>query len=225
MHCLVLEFYLCSSVSLERSVIMGNTLRKICMVSGLLLIAAALCLFVYNKREAESAAQTAEQALQEISDVPHVLEQPQESEIHSIIPDYISDPTMEMPTVEVDGNFYIGILEIHALELSLPVISEWNDTRLKQAPCRYKGSVYLDNLIIAGHNYKKHFGGLKNLQIGDTITFTDMDEHCFSYTVTALEELDGTAIEAMESGDWDLTLFTCTIGGKKRVTVRCKKNV
>lgn len=204
---------------------MGNTLRKICMVSGLLLIAAALCLFVYNKREAESAAQTAEQALQEISDVPHVLEQPQESEIHSIIPDYISDPTMEMPTVEVDGNFYIGILEIHALELSLPVISEWNDTRLKQAPCRYKGSVYLDNLIIAGHNYKKHFGGLKNLQIGDTITFTDMDEHCFSYTVTALEELDGTAIEAMESGDWDLTLFTCTIGGKKRVSVRCKKNV
>jgi LPXTG-site transpeptidase (sortase) family protein len=204
---------------------MGNTLRKICMVSGLLLIAAALCLFVYNKREAESAAQTAEQALQEISDVPHVLEQPQESEIHSIIPDYISNPTMEMPTVEVDGNFYIGILEIHALELSLPVISEWNDTRLKQAPCRYKGSVYLDNLIIAGHNYKKHFGGLKNLQIGDTITFTDMDEHCFSYTVTALEELDGTAIEAMESGDWDLTLFTCTIGGKKRVTVRCKKNV
>ena len=195
------------------------------MVSGLLLIAAALCLFVYNKREAESAAQTAEQALQEISDVPHVLEQPQESEIHSIIPDYISDPTMEMPTVEVDGNFYIGILEIHALELSLPVISEWNDIRLKQAPCRYKGSVYLDNLIIAGHNYKKHFGGLKNLQIGDTITFTDMDEHCFSYTVTALEELDGTAIEAMESGDWDLTLFTCTIGGKKRVTVRCKKNV
>jgi len=216
---------LCSSVSLERSVIMGNTLRKICMVSGLLLIAAALCLFVYNKREAESAAQTAEQALQEISDVPHVLEQPQESEIHSIIPDYISNPTMEMPTVEVDGNFYIGILEIHALELSLPVISEWNDTRLKQAPCRYKGSVYLDNLIIAGHNYKKHFGGLKNLQIGDTITFTDMDEHCFSYTVTALEELDGTTIEAMESGDWDLTLFTCTIGGKKRVTVRCKKNV
>lgn len=204
---------------------MGNTLRKICMVSGLLLIAAALCLFVYNKREAESAAQTAEQALQEISDVPHVLEQPQESEIHSIIPDYISNPTMEMPTVEVDGNFYIGILEIHALELSLPVISEWNDTRLKQAPCRYKGSVYLDNLIIAGHNYKKHFGGLKNLQIGDTITFTDMDEHCFSYTVTALEELDGTAIEAMESGDWDLTLFTCTVGGKKRVTVRCKKNV
>lgn len=202
---------------------MTNTLRKVCMVLGLLLIAAALCLFVYNQREAELAAQTAEQALQEIADTTHVLEQPQESEIQPIIPDYISDPTMEMPTVEVDGNFYIGVLEIPALELSLPIISEWNNTRLKQAPCRYQGSVYLDNLIIAGHNYKKHFGGLKNLQIGNTITFTDMNEHCFSYTVTALEELDGTAIESMESGDWDLTLFTCTIGGKKRVTVRCEK--
>ncbi|WP_195481482.1 sortase [[Clostridium] symbiosum] len=193
------------------------------MVLGLLLIAAALCRFIYNEQEAELAAQTAEQALQEIADTTHVLEQPQESEIQPIIPDYISDPTMEMPTVEVDGNFYIGVLEIPALELSLPIISEWNNTRLKQAPCRYQGSVYLDNLIIAGHNYKKHFGGLKNLQIGNTITFTDMNEHCFSYTVTALEELDGTAIESMESGDWDLTLFTCTIGGKKRVTVRCEK--
>jgi len=193
------------------------------MVLGLLLIAAALCRFIYNEQEAELAAQTAEQALQEIADTTHVLEQPQESEIQPIIPDYISDPTMEMPTVEVDGNFYIGVLEIPALELSLPIISEWNNTRLKQAPCRYQGSVYLDNLIIAGHNYKKHFGGLKNLQIGNTITFTDMNEHCFSYTVTALEELDGTAIESMESGDWDLTMFTCTIGGKKRVTVRCEK--
>ena len=24
------------------------------------------------------------------------------------------------------------------------------------------------------------------------------------------------------SGDWDLTLFTCTLGGKSRVVVRCK---
>ena len=36
----------------------------------------------------------------------------------------------EMPTVEVDGNFYIGILEIHALELSLPVISAVSYTHL-----------------------------------------------------------------------------------------------
>ncbi len=31
------------------------------------------------------------------------------------------------------------------------------------------------------------------------------------------------AMEEMESGDWDLTLFTCTIGGACRVTVRCQQ--
>ena len=128
---------------------MANTLRKVCMVLGLLLIAAALCLFVYNHREAELAAQTAEQALQEISGTSYALEQPKESDTHPIIPYYISEPTIEMPTIEVDGNFYIGVLEIPDQELSLPIISEWNDTRLKQAPCRFQGSVYLNNLIIA----------------------------------------------------------------------------
>ena len=72
---------------------MANTLRKVCMVLGLLLIAAALCLFVYNHREAELAAQTAEQALQEISGTSYALEQPKESDTHPIIPYYISEPT------------------------------------------------------------------------------------------------------------------------------------
>ena len=202
---------------------MVNTLNKICIVSGLLLIAAALCLVLCNKQESESAAQTARQALQEIEDLPPVPEKYQETAPQPALPAYIENPTMEMPIAEVDGNFYIGVLEIPALELSLPIISEWNNSRLKQAPCRYQGSAYLDNLIIAGHNYKKHFGGLKNLQIGDSVIFTDIDNHRFSYTISAVEKLDGTAIEAMESGNWDLTLFTCTSGGKKRLTVRCRQ--
>jgi sortase A len=38
-----------------------------------------------------------------------------------------------------------------------------------------------------------------------------------------LEILRPTAVEEMISGDWDLTLFTCTIGGATRVTIRCEK--
>ncbi len=29
-------------------------------------------------------------------------------------------------------------------------------------------------------------------------------------------------VEEMITGDWDLTLFTCTLGGQTRVTVRCQ---
>ena len=43
------------------------------------------------------------------------------------------------------------------------------------------------------------------------------------YEVIELETLSPFAIEEMTGGNWDLTLFTCTYGGKSRVTVRCTR--
>ncbi|MCD8119184.1 MAG: sortase [Lachnospiraceae bacterium] len=83
-----------------------------------------------------------------------------------------------------------------------------------------------DDLIICGHNYDRHFGKLKNLEPGDEITFTDVLGNVFSYEVSETVILKPTAVEEMadqESGDWDLTLFTCTLGGRTRVTVRCMR--
>lgn len=111
-----------------------------------------------------------------------------------------------------------------SLELELAIISQWSDSLLKLAPCQYQGSAYLDNMILAGHNYRAHFAGLKDIQIGDAVIFTDAEDSCFHYEVSGLEELPGTAICEMESGDWDLTLFTCTAGGSARFTVRCIKS-
>ena len=96
-------------------------------------------------------------------------------------------------------------------------------SKSKNIPCRYDGSAYTDGLIIAAHNYAAHFGNLKTLQGGDTITFTDMDQNVFTYEVVELEILQPTDIEEMESGDWDLTLFTCTVSGQSRVTIRCEQ--
>ena len=128
-----------------------------------------------------------------------------------------------MPPVSFDGNDYIGRVDVPSLGLSLPVISEWSYPRLKIAPCRYTGSAYLDNLIIAAHNYSSHFGNLNRLNTGDTVTFTDVDGNQFTYAVSLIEDLPGTAIEEMQAGEWDLTLFTCTLGGRSRVTVRCER--
>ena len=139
------------------------------------------------------------------------------------IPDYLLNPDMEMPVENIDGIDYIGVLRIPTLELELPIISEWSYQKLKIAPCRYSGSAYQDDLIIAAHNYNSHFGNLKNLREGDTATFTDMDGNVFTYEMVELEILQPTDIEGMESGEWDLTLFTCTIGGSSRVTARFER--
>ena len=65
-------------------------------------------------------------------------------------------------------------------------------------------------------------GQLDELAAGDQVSFTDADGNVFHYEVVLLETLSHTAVGKMASGDWDLTLFTCTLGGSYRVTVRCE---
>lgn len=180
------------------------------MLAGCLLLCAALGLTAYNVLSEKRADDKAQETVQELK---------------SVIPARTDSDTTakQMQTISVDGETYIGYISIPALNIDLPVNSEWSYPLLKKAPCRYKGSIFTDDLIIAGHNYGRHFGNLKLLNSGDEVDFTDADGVVYKYTVKSVEKLAGTDVDAMEAGDWDLTLFTCTIGGVSRVTVRCQK--
>lgn len=185
-----------------------------------MLLAAAL-LTLWNVREGDRAAQAAETARNSVEQAVAVetaqTAPPEEVEISP------PDPARPMPTVEADGNLYIGTLGIPGLGLELPVLSEWSDTLLKTAPCRYAGSAYLDNMVIAGHNYRRHFGGLHSLQVGDSVFFTDAEGLRLSYTVGLVEKLSSTAVGEMITDKWDMTLFTCTASGLERVAIRCRR--
>ena len=126
-----------------------------------------------------------------------------------------------MSVREIDGYGYIGYLSVPALNLDLPVMSEWDYGRLKISPCRYYGSTKTDNLVIAAHNYKVHFGYLGNLKQGDTVIFTDMDSRIHSYKVDFVELLIPTDVDKVKDSGNDLILYTCTYGGAKRIVVRC----
>ncbi|MGN0266872.1 MAG: sortase [Lachnospiraceae bacterium] len=189
---------------------------------GLLLIAAAFFLTIYNLYDNLRAEQSAGQVIDQLKDgLPS--DGAADSDGETGIPSYVLCPEMEMPVEMVNGMEIVGVLRIPALELELPVISQWSYPNLKKAPCRYSGSAYLNNLVICGHNYASHFGSLKKLSEGDQAVFADMDGNVFTYKMVERETLlpdSLSSIEEMESGDWDLTLFTCTTGGKSRVTVR-----
>ena len=206
--------------------------KKICTGIGLLLLAAALFLTVYNLWSDAMASISANMVLEQLN--PDIQENSSmslpvlpsgESLNEAYIPDYILNPKMDMPEEEVDGQKYVGVLKIPNLSLELPVISSWSYPSLKIAPCRYAGSAYLNNMVIAAHNYYSHFGYLKDLSPGDKVTFTDVDGNVFQYEVAVLEILSPFAVEEMTNGDWDLTLFTCTVGGQSRVTVRCVQTI
>lgn len=198
---------------------MNRMKSKILLLGGLLLIAAALLLTLHNIEEAKSAAVASKNALKEIQNTTLA----QSKEPKPQVPDYVMNPEMDMPTVEASGNNYIGVLEIPDLDLTLPILSEWSYPNLKIAPCRYQGSVYLDTLILAAHNYPYHFGKINELENGSPIHFIDAQSNSFSYQVVEISELNSSAVEEMTSGDWDLTLFTCTINGWTRITVRCER--
>lgn len=195
------------------------------MTGGLLLMAAALLLTCYNLWDERRAAASAEGVLGELPAEMRSAENAGTTETDEMgeieIPGYLLNPEMEMPAVEIDGEGYIGTLKIPALDLELPVMEEWSYPRLRKAPCRYSGSAYRGDMVIAAHNYKTHFGRLKELRPGDEVTFIDADGNVFRYAVAETETLGGGDVEEMRAGDWDLTLFTCTYGGKSRVTVRC----
>jgi hypothetical protein len=66
-------------------------------------------------------------------------------------------------------------------------------------------------------------GRIDDLRAGDAVSFTDMDGETVQFEVVALDVLHPADIEEMTAGDYDLTLFTCTYGGKSRITVRCMR--
>lgn len=124
---------------------------------------------------------------------------------------------------QIGDTDYLGILTIDQLSLTLPVAASWSDRQAKRTPCRYSGSLSGQDLILAAHNYPGHFGWLSRLEPGDAVQFTDSFGNPHLFTVERLETIKGGDVNGMESGDWDLTLFTCTYGGTKRLAVRCSR--
>lgn len=190
------------------------------MVLGTVLVLAALSLFLWNARENDKAGDFAENILPRVIEQIEMQETVEGPEDESVYPDPY-DPAMT--EVEIDGYAYVGYLSVPALGLELPVMSEWDYDRLKIAPCRYAGSAKTDDLVICAHNYTKHFGPIRKLAPADTVYFTDMDGKVWKYEVTVVDILAPTDVEDMTAGDDDLTLFTCTYGGRSRVTVRCRR--
>ena len=197
---------------------------NIAMIIGAVLIVSALVLTIYNVGDSMRAGRVSREALDILIDEigKNLAEDADETtdvqwkwiEGAKIIP--------EMTTEEIDGNAYIGFVEVPSKGISLPVMADWDYDKLKIAPCVYSGSYYTDDLILAGHNYTSHFGPLTRIGLGEDVYLVTVDGQRIHYIVDYVQTLKDTAIEQMKDDtDWDLTLFTCTLGGQTRCTVRC----
>ena len=187
---------------------MRKWMGVICVLLGVLCILSSVGFMVYNRWESENAEKVSASLLQNLQ---NEIEKNTEQD----------NMQTKMPTVKVDGYECIGVLSIPALDLELPVLTDWSYAKLKKAPCLYYGSYFEKDFVIAAHNYKTHFGRLSELQAGDVVIFTDVSGTAHYYEVVILETLPENATKERITSGFNLSLYTCTLGGGSRVTVRC----
>lgn len=192
------------------------------IVVGLLLLLCAVGLTLYNLNQEITAGEESDAVMEELT---AILDQ---TPIRTVTPrpaaEYapVEDETEEAAEpVELDGRYYLGVITFPTLELQLPVQDQWSYANLRVSPCRMAGSPAGGDLVILAHNYQTHFGPLDRLEIGDEVSVTLLDGRTYVYSVNALEVVEPTAVESVTSGEWPLTLFTCTLSGRTRLVVRC----
>lgn len=133
------------------------------------------------------------------------------------------DPAADMPSVEVDGGEYLGVLRIESLGLELPVSATWDDAELGVAPCRYSGTAYGNSLVVVGGDGGSQLGPLSGLAGGEEVVLSDMLGNDFAYVVDGVETLRPTEVDRAVGGEAAEGLTLCVLGsdGKARLMVRC----
>lgn len=192
----------------------GNRL----MLAGVVLLLCAVILLLYNLNRDWDAKNASYEIISELDNGMSFLaeQETQLPEAERVYPD-------DMDSVFIEGYEYIGYVTIPYLEIELPVCKTYAYEKLKVAPCRYAGNVADGSLVICAHNYRSHFGRLSRLSAGAEVRFKDVHGNVTLYRVSGMEVLSPRAIREIKVSDADLTLFTCTYGGRTRYVVRCQK--
>ncbi len=146
----------------------------------------------------------------------------------------VEEPVEEKNNVYVaqNGKEYIvdSILNIPSLEINYPVLSETSDELLKVALNKFWGGEpnSVGNYCIVGHNYDGKdifFGKLHKIQNGDIVELQDKTGKKLQYKVYnkfIVQPTDVACTSQITNGKKEMTLITCSDGGKTRLIVKCR---
>ena len=123
-----------------------------------------------------------------------------------------------------------SILNIPSLEIKYPVLSPSNDELLKISINKFWGGEpnTVGNYCIVGHNYDGKdifFGKLHKLQNGDVVELQDKTGKLVRYKVYnkfVVQPTDVACTSQLTNGKVEMTLITCSDGGKTRLVVKCR---
>ena len=224
-------------------------MRKTSLVLAALLAVAGICVMLWPtftgsrlESHAEEVAQTFLEERKPEQQYPELLAALKEynqriyAEKQSGLVDLeaCEEPAADLLAYDIDDEI-IGVLEIPAMELTMPVYLGASDDHLS-AGAAVLGNTSAPiggdntNCVIAGHRGWKgadFFRHIDRLQVGDTVKLTNLWE-TLTYTVMDIQIIQPHEIEKIKiQSDRDLlTLLTChpyASGGKQRYVVFCKR--
>ena len=128
----------------------------------------------------------------------------------------------QMPVLQIDGEDFLGLLEIPMHDVKLPIYSQWEKSKLSAYPCCFWGSVYASSLIIGGVDAAGQMDFLTKVDIGDSVIVTDMTGAEFLYNVEKIERSKTAVAEKLYSTEEALILFAREKYSLEYVIVRCR---
>lgn len=124
-----------------------------------------------------------------------------------------------MPSVNVDGTDFLGIIEMPSHGACLPVASA--STSADRFSCRYDGNVYNGSLIIESTNRTGQFDFVKNVFVDDAVYVTDMLGNRFSYIVADIKHVKNVDPDTLRASDCDLVIFVKNIYDFEYIVIYC----
>ena len=123
-----------------------------------------------------------------------------------------------------------SILNIPSLGINYPVINETTTELLKISLTKFWGGEpnEVGNYCIVGHNYDGKdifFGKLNKIQNGDIVELKDKTGKTVKYKVYnkfIVNPNDVACTSQLTNGRKEMTLITCSEGGKTRLIVKCR---
>lgn len=138
--------------------------------------------------------------------------------------------------VTMNGYKVIGVVKIPKIQIEYPIldIDTYNPEETKEpmkiSIVKYWGGKVNEygNLSIAGHNNYDGtmFGKTKNLEIGDIVELTDLENNTIQYQIYDKFVTDPNDVTILATNDEtirEVTLITCTNGNKNRLILKAKE--
>ena len=225
-------------------------MRKLSFVLAALLAVAGICVMlwpVFTGHRLQSSAETVAQEFLADRDEP----EQQYTELLADLREYnqriyaekqsglvdleaCEAPAADLTVYGIEDEI-IGVLEIPAMELTMPVYLGASDDHLA-AGTAVLGNTSAPiggdntNCVIAGHrgwNGADYFRHIDRLQVGDTVTLTNLWE-TLTYTVADIQIIQPHEVDKIkiQQGRDLLTLITChpyASGGRQRYVVYCER--